>query len=63
MHSNEAIHKMKRKSTEREKRFANHISDKGLVSKVYKELTELNSKTNKHTNKNIPIKKMGRETE
>lgn len=32
-----------------EKIFANHISDKGLISKIYKAL--LNSRANKQTNK------------
>ena len=48
----ETINKTKRQATEWEKIFANHISDKGLVSKVYKELTKL------HTRKtNNPVKK------
>ena len=35
---NVTINKMKRQSTEWEKIFANHMSDKGLISKIYKEL-------------------------
>ena len=35
---------MKRQPTEWEKMFANHISDKGLISKISKELIQLNSK-------------------
>ena len=40
----ETINKMKRQPTEWEKIFANYISDKGLISKIYKELIQLNSK-------------------
>ena len=48
----ETINKTKRQLTEWEKIFANDISDKGLVSKIYKELTQL------HTQKtNNPVKK------
>ena len=48
----ETINKTKRWPTEWEKIFANDISDKGLVSKIYKELTKL------HTQKaNNPVKK------
>ena len=37
----ETINKTKRQPTEWEKLFANDISDKGLVPKIYKELTKL----------------------
>ena len=39
---------MKRQPTKWEKIFANHISDKELISKIDKELTQLNIK-NKQT--------------
>ena len=39
----ETIDKTKRQLTEWEKIFANDISDKGLVSKIYKELTKLHT--------------------
>ena len=43
----ETINKTKRQPVEWEKIFANGLSDKGLVSKMYKELTKLNTqKTN-----------------
>ena len=48
----ETINKMKRQPTEWEKIFANEATDKGLISKMYKQLMELNIK---QTNK--PIKK------
>ena len=43
-----------------EKVSADHMSEKVLISKIYKELTQLNSKTNKKTQKKNLIKKTGR---
>ena len=40
----ETINKTKRQSTKWQKIFANDISDKGLISKIYKELIQLNIK-------------------
>ena len=47
----ETINKTKRQPMEWEKIFANDISDEELVSKIYKELIQLNT-----PNKNNPIK-------
>ena len=40
----DTVNKTKRQLTEWEKIFANDVSDKGLVSKIYKELIKLNTK-------------------
>jgi len=42
----ETINKMKRQPSEWNKIFANEVTDKGSVSKIYKQLTQLDSKTN-----------------
>ena len=39
----ETINKTKRQTTEWERIFANDISNRGLVSKIYKELMQFNS--------------------
>ena len=53
----ETINKTKRQPTEWEKMFANDISDKGLVSKIYKELIKLNTQKTKN-----PVKKWAKDT-
>ena len=47
----ETINKTKRQLTDLEKIFASDITDKGLISKIYKQLTQLNNI------KNNPIQK------
>ena len=48
----ETINKTKRQPSEWEKIFANEATDKGLISKIYKQLMQLNIKTT-----NSPIQK------
>ena len=52
MHSKETINKTKRQPSEWEKISANESTDKGLISKIYKQLMQLNIKKT-----NNPIKK------
>ena len=49
----ETINKTKRQSSECEKIFANEATDKGLISKIYKQLMQLNIKKNKQPNPNM----------
>ena len=51
----ETINKMKRQPSEWQKIFANEATDKGLISKIYKQLMQLNIKKKKQ-----PNPKMGR---
>ena len=51
----ETINKTKRQPSEWEKIFANETTDKGLISKIYKQLMQLNIKKKKQ-----PNLKMGR---
>ena len=52
MHTKETISKVKRQPSEREKIIANETTDKGLISKIYKQLIQFNARK-----ANNPIKK------
>ena len=51
--SKETINKMKRQLSEWEKMFAYAVTNKELISKIYKQLMQLNSKTNKQPNQKV----------
>ena len=42
--ANETINEMKRQPTDYEKIFVNGVTDKGLISKIYEQLIQLNNK-------------------
>ena len=49
----ETINKTKRKPIECKKIFANNVTDKGFISKVYKQLIQLNIKKTKQPNQRM----------
>ena len=56
MHRKETISKVKRQPSEWEKIIANETTDKGLISKIHKQLIQLNTRKT-----NNPIKKWGKD--
>ena len=50
--SNDTINRMKRQSIEWEKIFVNYISDKELISRIHKDLLQLDNKNNNNLIKN-----------
>ena len=56
LHSKETINKTKRQPTDWEKVFANDATNKGLISKIYKQFIQFNN-NNKENQSN---RKMGR---
>ena len=49
----ETISKVKRQPSEWEKIIANETTDKGLVSKIYKQLIQLNTRKTKQPNQKV----------
>ena len=56
MHSKETINKVKRQPSEWDKITVNETTDKGLISKIYKQLIQLNTRKT-----NNPIKEWGKD--
>ena len=56
----ETVNKTKRQHSEWEKIFANEATDKGIISKIYKQLVQLNIKKKKQKQKTKPNPNMGR---
>ena len=52
----ETMNKVKRQPSEWEKATANETTDKGLISKIYKQIIQLNARKT-----NNPIKKWGKD--
>ena len=57
--SKDTINRVKTQPTEWEEIFANYICDKGLISRIYRELKFSNSSNN---NKNKPIQKSAKDS-
>ena len=56
MHSKETISKVKIQPSESDKIIANEITDKGLISKIYKQLIQINTRKT-----NNPVKKWAKD--
>jgi hypothetical protein len=52
----DTVNKTKCQPTDWEKIFTNSLSDKGLISKIYKELNKLDSKTKKNNQSKMGYK-------